>query len=122
MAEAKFYKCNHCGNIVVVIEDGKVNPVCCGEKMELLTANTVDAAVEKHVPVVTEADGKLEVNVGSVDHPMIPEHYITFIAAVTDDKIQIAKLAPEQAPHASFVVNGDATVYAYCNLHGLWKA
>ena len=122
MKEPKFYKCEHCGNIVVVVEDGKVTPSCCGEAMKLLVANTVDAAAEKHVPVVTRQDGKLEVNVGDVDHPMLEEHYINFIAVVSDDLIQIAKLHPGEAPHASFVVDGDVDVYEYCNLHGLWKA
>jgi superoxide reductase len=123
MSDVKFYRCNHCGNIVAVIEDGKVTPMCCGEKMELLAPNTVDAAQEKHVPVVSENGDLVEVTVGSVEHPMTEEHLIQFIAYADDDKLVVKHLKAGDAPKATFH-KGDAlgSVYAYCNLHGLWKA
>jgi superoxide reductase len=123
MSEVKFYRCNHCGNIVAVVEDGGVTPVCCGEKMELLDPNTTDAAQEKHVPVVEESGDVVEVSVGSVAHPMTEEHYIQFIAYADGDKLVIKHLKPGDAPKASFHKGAElGTVYAYCNLHGLWKA
>ena len=123
MSDVKFYRCNHCGNIVAVIEDGGENPVCCGEKMELLTANTTDAAVEKHVPEVTEDGGLLQVVVGSVEHPMLPEHYIEWIAYADGEKLVVKKLKAGDEPKATFHKGAErGTVYAYCNLHGLWKA
>lgn len=124
MADVKFYRCNHCGNLVAVINDGGPVPVCCGEPMELLKANSTDAATEKHVPVVTKDEGHVVVHVGSVDHPMTPEHYIQWIALAADGRLCIKKLSPGDAPERKF---GDCcadggTAYAYCNLHGLWKA
>ncbi len=118
----KFYKCRHCGNVIVKIVDSKVPVVCCGEKMEELVANTVDASTEKHVPVVTRLEGnRIKVEVGSVAHPMLPEHHIAFIYVETDQGgIQVnLKDKPE-----AVIALGDATplaVYEYCNLHGLWK-
>uniref|UniRef100_UPI0040564EBC desulfoferrodoxin family protein n=1 Tax=Alistipes sp. TaxID=1872444 RepID=UPI0040564EBC len=118
----KFYKCRHCGNVIVKVVDSKVPVVCCGEKMEELVANTVDASTEKHVPVVTCLEGnKIKVEVGSVAHPMLPEHHIAFIYVETDQGgIQVnLKDKPE-----AVIALGDATplaVYEYCNLHGLWK-
>ena len=112
--DLKFYKCMHCGNIAIKPFDAGVPLVCCGEKMTELTANTTDAAVEKHVPVV-----------GSTLHPMTPEHYITFICLVTKNGYQIVELTPEDAPVADFAIaEGDEAlkVYEYCNLHGLWVA
>ena len=123
MSEVKFYRCNHCGNIVAVVEDGGVTPSCCGEKMELLDPNTTDAAQEKHVPVVEESGDVVEVSVGSVAHPMTEEHYIQFIAYADDGEVVIKHLNPGDAPKASFRKGAElGTVYAYCNLHGLWKA
>lgn len=124
MAEAKFYRCNHCGNIVVVINDGGVAPSCCGEPMELLVAGSTDAATEKHVPVITREDNHLVVSVGEVDHPMAPEHYIEWIALVTEGKICLKRLNPGDAPKTRFgaCCSEGGTIYAYCNLHGLWKA
>lgn len=124
MAEVKFYRCNHCGNIVAVINDAKVPMSCCGERMELLQAGSVDAAAEKHVPAVTRNGDSLVVRVGSVDHPMVDVHYIEWVAVATENALQLAYLKPGQEPTASFVVPADqsVTVYAYCNLHGLWKA
>lgn len=121
--ELKFYICRTCGNLLCSIEDRNV-PVCCGKPMELLIPNTVDAAQEKHVPVVKRDGDKVKVTVGEVAHPMIAEHYIMWIAIACDHGMQLTKLTPGVAPEAEFVVPADVeiTAYAYCNLHGLWKA
>lgn len=121
----EFYKCAHCGNIAVKPFDSGVPLVCCGEKMALLEPNTVDAATEKHVPVVTVDGATVKVAVGEVEHPMAEDHYITFIALETEKGYQTAPLAPGQKPEATFAVaEGDKPVaaYEYCNKHGLWKA
>lgn len=124
MAEVKFYRCNHCGNIVAIVNDGHVTPSCCGEPMELLVAGSTDAATEKHVPVVTREGGKVVAHVGSVDHPMLEEHYIQWIAMAREGLVAIRHLKPGETPEASFCApEGEpVTVYEYCNLHGLWKA
>jgi superoxide reductase len=117
-----FYRCSICGNIVGLIHDGGGELVCCGEPMTLLVANTTDAATEKHVPVYTLADGKLHVAVGSVAHPMTEAHYIQWICVAQGARTQRIALMPGQAPEADFVMDeGPATIYEYCNLHGLWK-
>jgi len=121
----KFYKCLHCGNVAVKMFDSGVPMVCCGDKMELLEPNTVDAALEKHVPVISVDGSSVKVAVGSVAHPMTPEHYIVFIVLETKKGFQEVALSPGDAPEALFsVAEGDAPVaaYAYCNLHGLWTA
>lgn len=123
--EAKFYKCEHCGNIALKVVDAGVPMVCCGEKMTELVAGSVDAAVEKHVPAVTVDGNKVSVVVGSVEHPMTEEHLIQFICLVTEKGYQVAPLTAADAPKAEFVVaEGDApvAVYEHCNLHGLWVA
>lgn len=118
----KFYKCNHCGNVIVKVVDAGVPVVCCGQKMEELIPNTVDASGEKHVPVVTVLDdNRIKVEVGSVAHPMLPEHHISFVYVETENGgIQVnLKDKPEAVVHV-----GDekpVAVYEYCNLHGLWK-
>ena len=119
---AKFYKCSHCGNVIGKVVDSGVPVVCCGQKMEELVANTVDASQEKHVPVVTRIDDcTIKVEVGSVAHPMLPEHHIAFIYVETEhggirvdlkDKPEAIIALGEEKPIA---------VYEYCNLHGLWK-
>lgn len=117
------YKCEKCGNIVEVLQGGSCTPVCCGEPMKLLKENTTDGAKEKHVPVVEKIEGGYRVTVGSVEHPMTPEHYIQFIELVTPDGVLRRNLTPEDKPVAEFKT--DATdVYAreYCNLHGLWRS
>lgn len=117
----RFYKCMHCGNVVAKVTDHGVPVVCCGEKMQELVANTTDAAVEKHVPVVTKKCGKISVDVGSVAHPMTEEHSIEWVALVSEDKCMLQYLQPGQPSTATFSGAGrDYTVYAYCNLHGLW--
>ena len=123
--EMKFYICKHCGNIVAMVKSSGVPIVCCGEKMTEIIPNTTDAAQEKHIPVVERKDGKLFVTVGSVEHPMTDEHYIEWIAVQTKDGNQRKTLKPGDAPKAVFLLDdGDEVeaVYAYCNLHGLWKA
>lgn len=116
------YKCNVCGNIVEVFIGADGALACCGEDMKLLSANTVDAAVEKHVPVVTRTEDGIVVNVGSVDHPMTADHFIEWIEVVAGDTTVTAFLKPGDAPKACFPrLEGDLTVRAYCNLHGLWK-
>jgi superoxide reductase len=117
------YKCEKCGNIVEVIHGGNGTLVCCGKPMVLFVENTVDAAKEKHVPVVEKADGGLKVKVGSVPHPMEEKHYIEWIEVIDGDEADRQFLNPGGAPEASFCSGGEGmTVRAYCNLHGLWKA
>ena len=123
--EIKFLKCEHCGKIVLVINDTKVPAMCCGKKMEEIIPGVVEASHEKHIPVYVVKDNKVEVNVGSVDHPMIEAHYIEWILLKTKFGSQFKKLEPNEEPKALFAINeGDEVeaVYAYCNLHGLWVA
>ena len=120
----KFYKCSHCGNIVAFVENKGVPVMCCGQKMDELVPNTTDAAGEKHVPVYEVKDGTVTVTVGSVEHPMLEEHYIGFIAIETEQGVQRKTLKPGEKPEAEFALaDGDKLVAAYewCNLHGLWK-
>ena len=121
----KFYKCSHCGNVVAYAEDKGVPVVCCGEKMKELVPNTTDAAGEKHVPVITVNANVVTVNVGSVAHPMLPEHFISWVALETKAGNQRKPLPLDKGPCVDFaLVDGDLPVaaYSYCNLHGLWKA
>lgn len=121
----EFYKCAHCGNVAIKVFDQGVPLMCCGEKMELLSANSTDAATEKHVPEVEVQGSQVSVVVGSVEHPMTEEHLITMIVLETAKGFQVAKLTAADAPKATFAVaEGDSpvAVYEYCNLHGLWVA
>ncbi len=121
----KLFKCAHCGNIVEMVEDRGVKPACCGEAMQLLDANTTDAAQEKHVPVVTASGNKVTVCVGSTEHPMMEEHHIAFIILETTQGVQRKQLDKTGKPTAEFVLaEGEKAVaaYEYCNLHGFWKA
>ncbi len=120
----KFFKCPVCGKIVEVIEDSAVPIMCCGKPMQEMIANTTDAAVEKHCPVVVKDESQVTVNVGSVTHPMTPEHYISWIHVVTNKKEMHFKLNPNEEASVSFNLEENESiveVYAYCNLHGLWK-
>ena len=119
----KFYVCERCGNIVEKIKDSGVTPHCCGQKMTELVAGTVEASREKHIPVVNVSEGAVEVLVGSVLHPMAEEHNISWIYLETDKGGQRRDLKPSEEPRAVFALNGEKplAVYAYCNLHGLWK-
>ena len=122
MKNTKFYVCPHCGNLVEMVNDAGVNPVCCGQKMQELVPNTVEASGEKHLPFVTVEDGAINVNVGSVNHPMVPEHYIEWVYVQTENGGQRRALKPGDDPNVSFCLGDDKAiaVYAYCNLHGLW--
>jgi len=117
------YKCSICGNIVELTHVGNGTLVCCGQPMELQEEKSSDEGVEKHLPVAKFEDGILKVNIGSVDHPMIAEHYIEWIECIVDGDVQRVYLAPEEKPYAQFSVEEgkDITVRAYCNVHGLWS-
>jgi len=123
--EMKFYVCRHCGNIIAYVKSSGVDVVCCGEEMSPLIPGTVDASLEKHVPVV-KVEGNLGYGaVGSVPHPMVSEHYIEWGALQTKFGNQRKALKPGSEPKACFsICEGDEVeaVYEYCNLHGLWKA
>ena len=123
MAERlEVYKCELCGNMVEVLHGGGGELVCCGEAMILLKENTVDAAKEKHVPVVEKVDGGVKVKVGDVAHPMEEKHYIEWIEMIVDGKAHRQFLNPGEAPEATFQIEADNVVAReYCNLHGLWK-
>ena len=120
----RFFYCKHCGNIIGMIHNSGVPVVCCGEKMEELIPGTVDAAKEKHVPVITKKCSKVTVAVGEVEHPMEEKHYIQWIYLQTEKGGQRKCLKPGDAPVAVFSLTDDKAIaaYAYCNLHGLWKA
>ena len=124
MAEKlEVYKCEACGNIVEVLHGGGGELVCCGEPMKLMVENTVDAAKEKHVPVVEKMAGGIKVKVGSVAHPMEAKHYIEWIEVIADGKAYRQFLNPSDVPEARFNVDANkVTAREYCNLHGLWKA
>jgi superoxide reductase len=123
--ELKFYECENCGQIIAKVKDTGVNVMCCGKPMKEIVAGTVEASKEKHIPVYSVEGGKVTVRVGSVDHPMLPEHYIEWIALQTDKGNQRKALTPGSIPEAVFMISEGENVqavYAYCNLHGLWKA
>ena len=121
----KFLKCNRCGNIIAMVHESGVTPVCCGEKMGEMIPGTTEASVEKHVPVYRVEGNRVIVTVGSVAHPMTEEHYIEWVSLSTKFGNQRKLLTPDSAPEVCFsICEGDEVeaVYAYCNLHGLWKA
>lgn len=118
----KFFKCRHCGNVIEKIVDSDVPVVCCGEKMEELVANTVEASVEKHLPVVTRIDDcTIKVEVGSVAHPMLPEHHIAFIYVETENGGIRVNLSDKPEAVICTCSSRPIAVYEYCNLHGLWE-
>ncbi|MBR5885335.1 MAG: desulfoferrodoxin [Alistipes sp.] len=118
----KFYKCRHCGNVIEKVVDSKVPVICCGEKMEELIPNTIDASQEKHVPVVTKVnDCTIKVEVGSVPHPMLPEHHIAFIYVETENGGIRVDLKDKPEAVICTCSSKPIAVYEYCNLHGLWK-
>lgn len=117
----KLFNCNKCGNMVELIENGKGVLNCCGMAMEEIVPNTVDAAVEKHVPYTDIEEDMVYVKIGEVDHPMTEEHYITWVAAVYNDSVLKYTFNPGEVPEAVFDYEEGMVVYAYCNLHGLWK-
>ena len=123
--EMKFYRCSHCGQIIAIVKETGVPVVCCGEPMVEVIPGTMDASLEKHVPVFTVEGNKVQVSVGSAAHPMLPEHYIEWVAIQTKFGNQRKQLSPGDEPKACFsICDGDEVeaVYAYCNLHSLWKA
>ena len=121
--QKEVYRCAICGNIVEVIHPAGGTLSCCGQPMGLLTENTTDAAQEKHVPVIEKTDGGYKVTVGSIEHPMLPEHHIEWIELITENKVLRKYLKPGEKPVATFMTDeNDVTAREYCNLHGLWKA
>jgi superoxide reductase len=117
------YKCEACGNIIELLVGGEGELVCCGKPMKLMTENTVDAAKEKHVPVIENVEGGVMVKVGDVPHPMEEKHYIQWIEAIANGNTYRKYLKPGDAPEAFFAIQGDSLIAReYCNLHGLWKA
>ncbi len=116
------HKCKLCGNIVEVMHAGDGQLVCCEQPMILMTETTVDAAKEKHVPVIEKTDRGFKVKVGDVPHPMEQKHYIEWIEAIAGGKNYIQFLNPGEAPEAEFEIRADSiTAREYCNIHGLWK-
>ncbi|HZJ85106.1 MAG TPA: desulfoferrodoxin [Syntrophomonadaceae bacterium] len=118
------YKCEKCGNIVAVLHIGKGELVCCGAPMVYMTENTVDAAYEKHVPVVEKTSDGILVKIGGEPHPMVEEHYIEWVEVIVANKVYRQDLKAGDATEVTFVLepSDDMIVRAYCNLHGLWKA
>lgn len=118
----KFYVCKHCGKIITILNNVNVPTICCGAPMEELKANTVDAALEKHVPVVNKEEGSVFVKIGELEHPMTEEHHISFVALETQDGMLIHNFKVNDKPEVRFNYTDEVlNVYAYCNLHGLWK-
>jgi len=117
------YKCSVCGNIVEVLKVGGGTLVCCGKEMTLQAENTVDAAKEKHVPVIEKIPGGVRVKVGAVEHPMLENHYIQWIEIETAEKVYRKELKPGDKPEAEFMISEDILqAREYCSLHGLWKS
>lgn len=123
--ETKFLICKTCGKILSVVKDSKIPAMCCGAKMEELIAGTTDASKEKHVPVYTVSGNRVIVKVGAVEHPMTQEHFIEWVTLVCKKSVQTKALTPDSKPFVEFALTDDDAVlevYAYCNLHSLWKA
>lgn len=121
----KYLKCKHCGNMVSVVKDAGVPMMCCGQEMSEMRIGMKDAAVEKHVPEIVVEGSKVIVKIGSVEHPMVAEHYIEWVSIETKEGEQRKVLSPEMAPEVEFMLSESdelIAAYAYCNLHGLWKA
>ena len=121
----KFYICPTCGNVIELVEDHGIPVFCCGQKMDELVPNTVEAAVEKHIPVATVENGVLKVSVGEVEHPSIAAHWIPFIAVKAGDLVMRRSIKATEKPEAIFPLGdfkGEVEVYAWCNLHGMWKS
>ncbi len=121
----RFFICEHCGNIIAIVKDSGVPFMCCGQKMKEIIPGTTEASLEKHIPVFTVEGNKVKVKVGSVEHPMTEEHYIEWVSLETKYGNQRKPLHPGDKPEVCFsVCEGDevVAVYAYCNLHSLWKA
>ena len=123
MCDHRFFVCKHCGNLIGMIHASGVPIICCGEPMTELVANTTEASTEKHLPVISVSGNTVTVTIGSVSHPMIQEHHITWVYLQTEKGGQRKCLVPGEEPKAVFELTDDKPVaaYAYCNLHGLWK-
>ncbi|MBO5884325.1 MAG: desulfoferrodoxin [Clostridia bacterium] len=120
-----FYICNHCKQIATKLTDKNIPIMCCGQAMQELPAGTTEASLEKHIPVFTVENNTVFVTVGEILHPMTPEHYIEWICLETNLGTQLKHLEPNASPKATFALNNEeqvVAVYAYCNLHSLWKA
>ena len=118
----EIYKCGVCGNIVEIIHNGDGQLVCCGQPMNLMVENAVDAAKEKHIPVIEKIQGGVLVKIGEVEHPMIETHYIEWIEVLTENKVYRKYLKPGVKPEAVFKLDEEVIeAREYCNLHGLWK-
>jgi len=120
------YKCEICGNILEVVHEGAGQLVCCGQPMKLLQENAIDASNEKHVPVIEKTENGVKVKVGSIAHPMLPEHYIDWIEIILEGKIYKKFLKPGDKPQAEFCIETETAskieARELCNLHGLWKS
>lgn len=121
MKNLELFRCEECGNIVVLVKKGGGTLSCCSQEMKELEANKVDASKEKHVPVVIKENGKIRVEVGSTLHPMLQEHHIEWVALVTENRTEFKYLEPGEEPVAEFDDAESGTVLEYCNLHGLWS-
>ena len=123
MRNTKFYICPHCRNIAEMVYDTDIPLHCCGDKMNELLPGTVEASTEKHIPEVKVLEDRVDVNVGSVDHPMVEVHWIEWVQLVSDKGSYRKQLNPGEAPNVKFLLGDEKplAVYAYCNLHGLWK-
>ena len=120
-----FFICKHCGNIIAMIRDNGISIKCCGENMQEIIPGTTEASEEKHIPVYKTEGDMLTVSVGSVEHPMTPQHYIEWVCIESNDGFQYKRLAPNTPPKANFSLSrgdGIKAVYAFCNQHSLWKA
>lgn len=125
MNELVFYRCEPCGNLIVMIENSGVIPECCGTHMTRLEPCSVDASLEKHVPVILQKGKDVWVEIGSIAHPMTSQHFIKWIIVQTDRGAYARTLEPDELPTIHFRINPDEDViaaYAYCNLHGLWSS
>ena len=125
LMEMKFYRCETCGQIIAIVKKTGFPVMCCGKPMAEIIPGTTDASLEKHVPVYEVGDGVITVRIGSAAHPMIPEHYIEWVSLQTKFGNQRKALHPGDEPKVCFsICEGDEVeaVYAYCNLHSLWKS
>lgn len=119
----QIYKCEICGNIIEVLHEAQGQLVCCNQPMKLSKENTVDAATEKHVPIIEQEENKIKIKVGEVLHPMTNKHYIEFIELITKETVYRKQLNPNESPEAEFYIKSSSfTARAHCNLHGLWKS
>lgn len=123
MKKLKFFKCEHCGNVVVKLVEKGVPVICCGQIMTEINANVVEASTEKHLPVVSLNGEFAEISIGSVAHPMEDEHFINFVAVEFENGYVVKSLVPKQKPEAKIYFGNEKVlaVYEFCNLHGLWK-